>query len=409
MSRKGFIETSILGILIILLGIISVIVYSKKGSRVTPPPPAPSPIAMRVATSNLDISCTKDEECAIVETDCVGCSCDAQIAINKNSLEKFREQKKTACQNYKGVICDKTCGPEPANMGIVARCVQSRCTRGTQWVFVYDDLPFYTIQEINKKKLPVGSYRTSGYVVSIEECFEVRGSVPRETCLKPHIVISEKSEKALGAGSTIANYELVIITYNPRSRFQIGGKYEFVVDILKEYTLFTGRYIDGYTNDFRLGVVNGPLNSFPTSTTRGVTQNYADPGPFSILLPVGWKFNKLQGEDSYVGEFVGDGMRLEFDYGIYSGYPGEGNPNYTITTEMISGYNVKIAIPKEGTQIERKLTEIYFEGLPEYFGYGKISELGTIKLSIYGINLTKAQQDTALQIFRSVIIKKLVQ
>ena len=32
---------------------------------------------------------------------------------------------------------------------------------------------------------------------------------------------------------------------------------------------------------------------------------------FSLRLPPGWKLNELQGIDSYVGEVVGDGVRLE--------------------------------------------------------------------------------------------------
>ena len=100
-------------------------------------------------------------------------------------------------------------------------------------------------------------------------------------------------------------------------------------------------------------------------------------------------------------------MRLEFDYGIYSGYPGDGNSSYMITSETISGYSAKMVIPKDNAQLQNKLTEIYFEGLPEYYSYGSLSS--TRKLSIYGVNLTKAEQDTALQIFRSVSIKKLTQ
>ena len=43
-----------------------------------------------------------------------------------------------------------------------------------------------------------------------------------------------------------------------------------------------------------------------------------DAGPFSILAPPNWEFHQLAGVDSYVGEFVGDGVVLTFDFGGYS-------------------------------------------------------------------------------------------
>ena len=43
----------------------------------------------------------------------------------------------------------------------------------------------------------------------------------------------------------------------------------------------------------------------------------SQPG-FALKLPEGWELRELQGIDSYVGEIVGDGARLHFDYGSYS-------------------------------------------------------------------------------------------
>jgi hypothetical protein len=34
--------------------------------------------------------------------------------------------------------------------------------------------------------------------------------------------------------------------------------------------------------------------------------------------PLGWEFHQLRGIDSYVSEFVGDGVVLGFDYGMYA-------------------------------------------------------------------------------------------
>jgi hypothetical protein len=69
---------------------------------------------------------------------------------------------------------------------------------------------------------------------------------------------------------------------------------------------------------------------------------------FTIYAPATWKFRKLQGIDSYVGEFVADGVRLEFDYGLYSNsIPAEAKePTYTVVEEKIGGHLAKIVCPK---------------------------------------------------------------
>lgn len=116
-----------------------------------------------------------------------------------------------------------------------------------------------------------------------------------------------------------------------------------------------------------------------------------DAGRFTISLPLDWEFNKLQGIDSYVAEFVGDGATLTFDYGWYSSFlADEGDPNYIITYETIDSYRAKIVLPKvTGSGI----TGVYFEDLG---GDPK----DTFQLS--GNNLTAEQQETALRIFRTI-------
>ena len=39
---------------------------------------------------------------------------------------------------------------------------------------------------------------------------------------------------------------------------------------------------------------------------------------FSLRLPPGWEINELQGIDSYLGELLGSGVRLTFDYGEFT-------------------------------------------------------------------------------------------
>jgi hypothetical protein len=70
-------------------------------------------------------------------------------------------------------------------------------------------------------------------------------------------------------------------------------------------------------------------------------------GTFFVHAPPGWEFHKLPGIDSYVGDFVGDGVRLEFDYGQYSNSFDEDNePEYVVVHEKIRGYEAKIVHPR---------------------------------------------------------------
>jgi hypothetical protein len=71
-----------------------------------------------------------------------------------------------------------------------------------------------------------------------------------------------------------------------------------------------------------------------------------DAGYFSICAPPGWRFHKLQDIDSYIGEFVGDGVWLEFDYGRWSSPLDEAHePKYMVAYESIGGYRAKIVSP----------------------------------------------------------------
>jgi hypothetical protein len=59
-------------------------------------------------------------------------------------------------------------------------------------------------------------------------------------------------------------------------------------------------------------------NGGGSSMTAPACWHKLDAGPFSILAPPNWEFHQLAGVDSYVGEFVGDGVVLTFDFGGYS-------------------------------------------------------------------------------------------
>ena len=114
-----------------------------------------------------------------------------------------------------------------------------------------------------------------------------------------------------------------------------------------------------------------------------------DAGRFSISAPPGWQFHKLQGIDSFVGFFVGDGVRLDFDFGAYSNPLDDAkSPEYSISYEYIEGFKARIVCARKSGQ---GVTGIYFSNL----GYRK-------KLTIEGRNLSTAEQDLVLMMFRRI-------
>jgi hypothetical protein len=111
-----------------------------------------------------------------------------------------------------------------------------------------------------------------------------------------------------------------------------------------------------------------------------------DAGPFSILAPSGWEFHQLDGADSYVGEFVRNSIVLRFDYGRYSNpLKEERKPIYVVIHKTIDGHAAKIASPRVPGH---GITGIYFRNA------GNASAL-----TLFGKDLTPAQQELALKIF----------
>ncbi len=114
-----------------------------------------------------------------------------------------------------------------------------------------------------------------------------------------------------------------------------------------------------------------------------------DAGPFSISAPPGWEFHQLTGVDSYVGEFVGDGLALRFDFGGYSNDLKEAKkPAYVIAHESIGGFPAKIVSP--GTP-GHGLTAVYFHSVGRSNG-----------LCLWGKDLTSPQQELVLKIFETI-------
>ena len=140
---------------------------------------------------------------------------------------------------------------------------------------------------------------------------------------------------------------------------------------------------------------SGTLRLFPSAQPSPDWTLVEAPGwayvpGFLLRLPPGWELNELQGIYSYVGEVVGDNVRLEFDYGAHSWTldPAEDPERvYAVAYEGIGGVEAKLVIP---TGDSGGYTGIYFENL------------GGQSLNLVGEDLTPEQQQTAFAIFRSI-------
>jgi hypothetical protein len=146
------------------------------------------------------------------------------------------------------------------------------------------------------------------------------------------------------------------------------------------------------SNPHSAGPPDATQEAQPNSIQLAESWQTIDAGTFKLSVPRGWEFHTLQGIDSYVGEFVGDGVTLEFDFGQYSNPLAEPeDPKHTVLFEMISGRRAKIVVPRSpghGT------TGVYF---------GRLA--GGSKLQVSGRDISPVHRDIVLKILRSIQVK----
>jgi hypothetical protein len=142
---------------------------------------------------------------------------------------------------------------------------------------------------------------------------------------------------------------------------------------------------------------NGAQNYLPQRSREkrsGPTQtpgdwHELDAGAFSLFAPAGWEFHQLQGVDSYVGEFVGDGVKLRFDFGGYSNsLKEEKKPAYVVTDKSIGGHRARIVSPRTPGH---GITGVYFRNVGD-----------SNALTVFRHDLTSTQQELVLKIFETL-------
>jgi hypothetical protein len=120
-------------------------------------------------------------------------------------------------------------------------------------------------------------------------------------------------------------------------------------------------------------------------------------GTFSLYIPPGWRFRKLQGFDSHVGEFFGDGVVLNFDFGQYSDPLSEDDePSYVVSHLVIDGMAAKTVSSRNPGH---GITGVYFPSV------SPPDSLSRDSLSIVSQDLTAAEQEVVLGIFRTIHFK----
>lgn len=68
-----------------------------------------------------DVICESDEDCVSVFTDCSGCDCGSPV--NKKFKAKYESLYKSACNSYRGPVCELYCPPEDL------RCESNKCVK----------------------------------------------------------------------------------------------------------------------------------------------------------------------------------------------------------------------------------------------------------------------------------------
>ena len=183
----------------------------------------------------------------------------------------------------------------------------------------------------------------------------------------------------------------VKVVASSRPSFQGGSDCEPAVDVQLQEPLGDRVVVDKHTGELVSLSTSIPfsLRSSPDWRIVEVPAWPSQPG-FSLRLPPGWELNELQGIDSYVGEVIGDGVRLTFDYGGFSWnleLAADPPHRYSVLYRDVGGFEAKLLtsmVPGEG------YTGVYF------------ADLGGPSLNLVGEDLTPEQQETAFAVFGSI-------
>lgn len=136
-----------------------------------------------------------------------------------------------------------------------------------------------------------------------------------------------------------------------------------------------------------------PRDDVPSDWTR------VDTGPFSVALPPGWRYEPRQGEDSFVGQLVGDGLTLTFDLGMFWNSPPADTSRHDVSAQRVDFRAAHIFRPHDPHDI----LGLFIEHTDDFGALGSPKHL-----SIVGRDVPLGDQDRVVQIFRSVRFRRLI-
>lgn len=136
-----------------------------------------------------------------------------------------------------------------------------------------------------------------------------------------------------------------------------------------------------------------PRDDVPSDWTR------VDTGPFSVALPPGWRYEPQQGEDSFVGRLVGDGLTLTFDHGMFWNSPPADASRHDVSAQRVDFRAAQIFRPHDPHDI----LGLFIEHTDDFGAFG-----GPKHLSIVGRDVPLVDQDRVVQIFGSVHFRRLI-
>lgn len=147
---------------------------------------------------------------------------------------------------------------------------------------------------------------------------------------------------------------------------------------------------------------NGPhARTDPDAAADGLRQDpvgwsRVDTGRFSVALPAGWRYEPDQGDDSFVGSFVGDSLTVRFDYGWYWNSVPLDTSAHDLRPERVDERVASLYIPRD----PREVLALYIEHVDD------MDSRSPIHLSLVGRDVPLDRQALVIQVMRSVVFPR---
>jgi len=119
---------------------------------------------------------------------------------------------------------------------------------------------------------------------------------------------------------------------------------------------------------------------------------------YQLKVPAKFQLIEEQGIDSYVGKLVGEGIEIQFDYGIHTS-PSKNldQDKFNIYFETFGSVERQIVVPKNPNE---DFTSMHIRDLNDF------SDMKSyVSLKMYTNNITRKEQDLVVKIFESTKLK----